>query len=170
MRIVHSKFVRQGGAAALLGCLAAFAFAFAFTGSAFAATTTLTFKEPEKGSTFAFIDNAPKTKVKHGFPEKISAGDELVFTNPLEAEGKKIGHLRAFCVATENGKFDSAGFTCHGTFAFTGKGSLIAATTLVGNKTEGAIVGGTGTYAGARGTFRSKEGKGSSTVTVTLLE
>ena len=164
---IHPKIARLGGAAALLSCLAALA----FTGSAAAATTTITFKEPEKGSTFAFIDNAPKTKRKHGFPEKISAGDEFVFTNPLEAEGKKIGHLQAVCTATENGKFQNAGFNCNGTFVFTGKGTLTGAATITGKKTEGAINGGTGTYAGARGTFVSKEGKGgASTVTVTLLE
>jgi hypothetical protein len=163
---IHPKVARLGGAAALLSCLAALA----FTSSAAAAATTIHFKEPEKGSTFAFIDNAPKTKRKHGFPAKISAGDELVFTNPLEAEGKKIGHLQAVCIATGNGKFQTAGFNCNGTFVFTGKGTLIAAATLAGNKTEGAITGGTGTYAGARGTFVSKEGKGASKVTVTLLE
>jgi hypothetical protein len=162
---IHRKLARLGGAAALLSCLA-----LAFTSSAAAATTKITFKEPEKGSTFTFIDNAPKTKHKHGFPQKISAGDEFVFTNPLEAEGKKIGHLQAVCVATGNGKFQNAGFNCNGTFVFTGKGTLIAAATIAGKKTEGAITGGTGTYAGARGTFVSKEGKGASSVTVTLLE
>lgn len=162
---IHPKVARLGGATALFSCLVALT----FTSSA-AAATTITFKEPEKGSTFAFIDNAPKTKRKHGFPEKISAGDEFVFTNPLEAEGKKIGHLQAVCIATGNGKFQNAGLNCNGTFVFTGKGTLIAAATIKGNKTEGAITGGTGNYAGARGTFVSKEGKGASTVTVTLLE
>lgn len=45
------------------GCLAILA----FTGTAAAATTTIKLKEPEKGSTFAFVDNAPKTKIKHCF-------------------------------------------------------------------------------------------------------
>jgi hypothetical protein len=163
---IQPKLARLGGAATLIGALVVLA----FTGTAAAATTTITFKEPEKGSTFAFIDNAPKAKFKHGFPQKISAGDEFVFTNPLEAEGKKIGHLQAVCTATTNGKFQTAGFNCNGTFVFTGKGTLIAAATLKAGKTEGAITGGTGGYAGARGTFVSKEGKGVSTVTVTLLE
>jgi hypothetical protein len=164
---IHSKFARLGGVVVLAGC---FALLVAFVGSAAAATTSFTFKELEKGSTFAFVDNAPKTKIKHGFPQKISAGDVFVFTNPLEAEGKKIGHLQAVCTATKNGKFSTAGFTCDGTFVFTGKGTLVGSAMISGKKTEGAITGGTGSYAGARGTFVSKEGKGSSTVTVTLLE
>jgi len=160
------KFARVGGAAALLLALALLA----FTGTAAAATTMITFKEPENGSTFRFIDNAPKTKTKHGFPQKISAGDVFVFTNPLEAGGKQIGHLKAVCTATGNGSFQNAGFICNGTFFLTGKGTLIAAASIGSGKTEGAITGGTGSYAGARGTFVSKEGKGASTVTVTLLE
>lgn len=159
------KFAQVGAATALLSALTVLA----FTGTATAATT-ITFKEPEKGSTFAFIDNVPKTKTKHGFPQKISAGDVFVFTNPLEAQGKQIGHLKAVCTATGNGSFQNAGFNCNGTFFFTGKGTLIAAASIGSGKTEGAITGGTGSYAGARGTFVSKEGKGSSTVTVSLLE
>lgn len=162
---IKPKFARVGGAAALLSALVVLA----FTGIA-AAATTITFTEPEKGSTFHFIDNAPKTKTKHGFPQKVSAGDVFVFTNPLEAQGKQIGHLKAVCTATGNGGFQNAGFICNGTFFFTGKGTLIAAASVGSGKTEGAITGGTGSYAGARGTFVSKEGKGASTVTVTLLE
>lgn len=41
---------------------------------------------------------------------------------------------------------------------------------LAEGTTEGAVTGGTGTYAGATGIFVSKEGRGSSTDTITLLE
>lgn len=145
----------------------------AFTASAAAATRTITFQELEKGSTFNFIDNAPVAEKKHGFPVRISAGDEFVGTNPLTSAGKRIGTLRVLCTATKSvpGKnFDGAGFMCSGTFVF-GNGTLVASAVLGSHgATEGAIVGGTGTYAGARGTFATKEGKGSSTVTVALVE
>jgi hypothetical protein len=146
----------------------------AFAGNAAAATRTITFQELEKGSTFAFIDNAPTSELRHGFPVKISAGDQFVGTNPLASGGKKIGELRTLCVATKSvsaKNFDAAGFICSGTFTFGGQGTLVASAVIGSHSgTEGAIVGGTGIYANARGTFVTKEGKGTSTVTVNLVE
>lgn len=154
---------------ALFGACAALA----LPGLASAAnTTTLTFKEPEKGSTFAFVDNAPTSKKVHGFPTRFSAGDEIIFTNPLEAEGKIVGKLRVACTATSNASskhFAAAGFICSGIARIPG-GTLVLAAELSEGNTEGAITGGSGKYAGANGSFFSKEGKGSNTVTVTLVE
>jgi hypothetical protein len=134
-----------------------------------AGTTTITFQEPEKGSTFSFVDNAPKTKTKHGNPVTISAGDELVFQNPLISAGKRIGHLEAVCTATRTThRFDKADFQCQGTYAF-GNGTLTASA-LIGKNVEGSITGGTGIYANARGTFKATEKKNVSTVTITLVE
>lgn len=154
--------------AGLLCCSAVLVFA----GSASAATTTLTFKEPEKGSTFTFVDNAPKSAKKHGFPASISAGDEVIFTNPLEQEGKLVGKIRVACTATANTgstNFAAAHFVCSGIAKLPG-GSLIVAAEIGEGATEGAVTGGSGKYAGAHGSFVSKEGKGSSTTTVTLIE
>lgn len=152
----------------LLSCLSVLVFA----SSASAATTTLTFREPEKGSTFAFVDNAPTSKKKHGFPTRFSAGDEVIFTNPLEANGKVVGKIRVACTATNNASsrhFAAAGFICSGIARIPG-GTLIFAAELSEGNTEGAITGGSGKYAGARGSFVSEEGKGAQTVTVTLVE
>lgn len=135
-------------------------------------TTTLTFKEPEKGSTFAVVDNAPVSKKKHGFPTQFSPGDEIIFTNPLEAESKIVGKIRVVCTATtasSSKNFAGAGFICSGIAKIPG-GTLIFAAELAEGNTEGAITGGSGKYAGARGSFLSKEAKGPSTVTITLLE
>lgn len=165
---IKLKFTRLSLVVALASCLAALAFA----GSASAASTTLTFKEPEKGSTFAFIDNAPKSQLQHGFPTKFSAGDEILFTNPLEAEGKIVGKVRVACTATKTASsksFAAAGFLCTGIAKVPG-GTLAFATMLSEGTTEGVITGGTGTYAGARGTFVVKESKDFSTNTITLLE
>jgi hypothetical protein len=143
-----------------------------FAGSASAATTTLTFQEPEKGSTFAFVDNGPKSPRKHGFPTGFSAGDEVIFTNPLVQEGKRVGKIRVVCTATQSAgseSFAAAHFVCSGIAKIPG-GSLVVAAELSEGATEGAIIGGSGRYAGARGTFVSKEGKGGSTTTVTLIE
>jgi hypothetical protein len=140
-----------------------------------AGPTTITFKEPEKGSTFNYIDVAPKAPTKHGFPTAISPGDELVITNPLTQGSKTIGKLRARCTATANAKtsnptaFIDAHFICEGVFTF-GKSMLFGNAAIVKGGTEGAITGGTGIYANARGTFVSKEGKHASTTTITLVE
>lgn len=153
-----------GACLALVACLA-------LAGPAMAAPTVLHFEETEKGSTFAYIDNPPTTKKRHGFPTKISAGDMLVLNTPLVEGGKRIGHLSASCVATKSTKkYEAADFNCTGTFVLPG-GTLIASASIVSKGTEGAITGGTGKYAGARGSFTAPETKGPNTpVTVTLLE
>jgi len=121
---------------------------------------------------FAFVDHAPTSQRKHGFPTKFSAGDELVFTNPLEQEGKLVGKIRVVNTATKSASskhFAAARFICSGIAKIPG-GTLVFAAELSEGNTEGVITGGSGKYAGARGSFVSKEGNGSSTTTVTLLE
>lgn len=149
---------------------------FVFVGSAAAiAPVQLTLKEPEKGSTFAFIDNAPMSKKDHGFPTQISAGDQIVVTNPLFENGKSVGKLRAHCTATASADtsnqnaFANAHFICEGVYAISG-GALYANATLNSTGAKGVITGGTGSFANSRGTFVSKEGKGGSTTTITLVE
>jgi hypothetical protein len=140
-----------------------------------AGTTTITFNEPEKGSTFTYVDVAPTAPKKHGFPTAISPGDQLILTNPLTEGTKTIGKLRARCTATaavktiDSAAFLDAHFICEGVFTFPG-GTLFANASIVKAGTEGAITGGTGKYAGASGTILSKEVKGGSTTTITLLE
>jgi hypothetical protein len=142
------------------------------------APVQLTLKEPEKGSTFTFIDNAPTSKKIHGFPTKISPGDEIVVTNPLLENGKMVGKLRARCTATTSASttsssggnpFAAAHFICEGVFTIDG-GSLYGSATIVNGGTRGVITGGTGEFANSRGAFSSKEGKGGSTTTITLVE
>jgi hypothetical protein len=161
-----------GCLAVVLGLLGGVALAFA--GPAAAATTTLTFQEPEKGSTFTYVDVAPTTPKKHGFPTAISPGDQIVITNSLTEGGKTIGKLRARCTATAavgkitDAAFAQAHFICEGVFTLPG-GSLYASASIVKSGTEGVVTGGTGSYAGARGTVLSKEGKGTTDTTITLL-
>ena len=73
------------------------------------------------------------------------------------------------CTATSTArKPEAAGFVCNGIAQFSNGSLVFAAMLNESNTTEGAITGGSGIYAGAHGTFVSKEGKGSSTTTVTL--
>lgn len=140
-----------------------------------AAETSLTFTEPEKGSTFEFIDAPPLATVLHqGFPSNISPGDEIVITNPLKQGAKTIGKLRATCTATaftgtsSNAAFINAHFICEGIF-FLGKSKIFANAAIVKGGTEGVITGGTIKYAGAQGTFLSSEVKGGSLTTIAFI-
>jgi hypothetical protein len=131
---------------------------------------TITFKELNKGSTFHFIDNPPRAKRIHGFPSRISVGDRFIFTNPTANAEGPLGSLRATCDATHASRnFEKADFVCMG--AFVSKAGTMFADTAdtAGKVTTGAIVGGTGAYAGARGTFTSTEVKGGSDDVITLL-
>jgi hypothetical protein len=140
-----------------------------------AGTTPIKFSEPEKGSTFTYVDVAPTAPKKHGFPTAISPGDQLILTNRLAEGTKTIGKVRARCTATaaakttSNAAFLDAHFICEGVFTLPG-GTLYANASIVKAGTEGVITGGTGKYVGAAGTILSKEVKGGSTTTITLLE
>jgi hypothetical protein len=143
----------------------------ASSASAIGGPATLTFKELENKGTVHYVDNAPKATLKDGVVS-ISAGDQLVFSTPIAMEGKVVGKDRIVCTATSAGttkKIESAGFTCTGIAKIPG-GTLILVGEAKEGPTEGAITGGTGIYAGARGTFVSRQGRGSSTTTVSLLE
>ena len=133
------------------------------------ADTTLTFKEANKGSTFHFIDNPPKAGKSH----RPSAGDQFVVTEPLvDSSGKHIGRLQAQCTVTKPGKTDSTtSAICFGVFSFANGtlDAMVAESNLNAKATKGGIIGGTGTYAGARGTFVSKTTKTGNGDTVDLL-
>ena len=120
------------------------------------------------GASAHFLDNPPKITPGHG-GEAVSPGDELLGTNPIAIEGKVVGKIRMVCTATSSGTVENAGFICSGVAKIPG-GRLFLEGEAVQGPNEGAITGGTGTYAGARGTFLSRHGKGGSTTVVTLLE
>ena len=135
------------------------------------ADTTLTFKEVDKGSTFMFVDNPPKAKNKRN--PSLSPGDMFVLTNPIvDNSGKHIGKLRATCTVTSGGKTAAkAGGICVGVFSLPNGtlDAMVNQTNLDSTTTAGAIVGGTGAYAGARGNFLSKSTKTGGNDTVNLL-
>jgi len=132
---------------------------------------TLTFKELEKGSKFSFIDNPPRSKRK-GEPS-ASLGDDLTFSNPLaDAGGNRIGTLYVRCTIVRASRLISHATTlCHGAFSFPGKGTLMLEAlpgSLDAKSVTGAVSGGTGSFANARGTFTSTNTKTGSDDTVTF--
>ena len=133
---------------------------------------TINFRELDKGSRFAYIDNPPRN-TNHRRPV-FSVGDQFALANPLADASGKIGELRAICTVTKsapapNGNaINPAHPFCTGAFVTT-KGTLFVETADSGAKvTEGAVVGGTGAYVGAHGTFSSTSTKTGSNDVVNL--
>ena len=112
---------------------------------------------------FGFADNPPKTKVGMEGPEKLSPGDELTFrANFIDASKKDIGDLDVVCTITKGGRFDTSSEVCAATATLPGGTLALSVGGRVFNEdtTRGAVIGGTGKYAGATGNFSSKEEKG----------
>jgi hypothetical protein len=134
-------------------------------------STTLTFKELTKGSTFAFVDNAPTSKAK-GEPS-ASAGDVIVFTTPLVTTGsKRIGRLYMHCTAVVAAPAaNKAAFACEGVVGL-GGGTLTIQALLphAGATVRGTVTGGTGAYANARGTLVSRPTKTGADDTISLVK
>jgi hypothetical protein len=103
----------------------------------------------ETGKTFGVIGNVDK--------KGVEAGNGFAFSSPLEdSSGKAVGEVNAVCFATQPSPGEELNGTCTGTAAVPGGGFALNVGGKVGNGVSGAIVGGTGKYAGAVGTFSSK--------------
>jgi hypothetical protein len=110
-----------------------------------------------KQQSFAQIDVGKK-----GF----SVGDSFIFVEQLLANGKTVGHDRILCTHVANTRAN--GELCSGSVVLAGGTIQLAGLSSEGPFTV-AVVGGTGDYAGARGTARvvSQNAKGS--IAITLL-
>lgn len=162
---VPARFAVPGFGLAAGAC----ALVLAGVGSARSATT-LTFKELTKGSTFVFVDNAPASKTK-GEPA-ASAGDVIVFTNPLVNGGRRIGRLYMHCTAVVAAPAaNKASFGCEGVVGL-GEGTLTIQVFLphAGATVHGVVTGGTGTYANARGTLVSRPTKTGADDAISLVK
>ena len=133
---------------------------------------TISFKEVNKGSTFNYVDNRPVNK-PHKRPV-FSPGDEFVFTSPISDAKGKAGELRAKCTALRKAPGNDSGFNaahplCQGAFVLR-DGTLFVSVAEGSQKvTHGAISGGTGAYANARGTLTSTQTKSGSDDVITLV-
>ena len=132
---------------------------------------TITFRELDKGSRFDYLDNPPRNS-EHKRPV-FSVGDQFVLGNPLADDSGPIGELRATCTLTKKApatdNVNPGHPFCTGAFVLK-SGTLFVETTDAGGKTTtGAVVGGTGAYVGARGTFASTSTKSGANDVVNLL-
>lgn len=118
----------------------------------------------ENGKSFGVIGNASK--------KGVEPGNGFAFSSPLEdSSGKTVGEINAVCIATQPSPGEGINGTCSGTAAVPGGGFALN----VGGKEigtngvkTGAIVGGTGKYAGAVGTFSTKANGGGENAPETL--
>jgi hypothetical protein len=111
--------------------------------------STLKLTEPGGNTgTFAPIGNVTRNKVP--------AGSGFAFSSPLQdSSKKKVGELNAVCIATQPSSGQALKGTCSGTAQVPGGSLALNVGGKIGNGVSGAIVGGTGKYAGATGTFTS---------------
>ena len=129
---------------------------------------TLSFKELDKGATFTHIRN---TKPKS--PRANLEGDLLVFTNPVaNPSGQVVGKSHVSCVTTTGARnFLKSEVTCSGVTVLRGGTLTMQAVIRPGRPTTvGAVTGGSGAYANARGTFVSTTNRGDTRTTVTLVD
>ena len=167
---LHTRPSTRRRAAALLAATAAAATtAVVVLSSASAqapATRTLSFRELDKGSTYMHVRNT-----RTASQQSNSQGDLIVFTNPVaDASGTRIGKLHAQCVTTVGARdFRKSTIACTAILHLRDgdlMGQFIAR--VAGTATTGAITGGTGAYANARGVIVSKHTQAGSNDTITL--
>jgi hypothetical protein len=158
-----------------LAAAAAVTFVIAVAATGSAQTTggrTVTLFENVARERSALVDNAPKSPSRN--PEsrrfQLSAGDELVNRTPVldRKRGARIGTLYAHAVVVNGRTFERASLQAnivpalrHGTIALAG---IVGAT-----QRPLAVVGGTGTYEGARGSATEKETGSGAELTIRLL-
>jgi hypothetical protein len=124
---------------------------------AVAAARTITLQARSQLEQAQAVDNEPAGP---------SAGDMLVFTERLlDASGKRIGSDRAVCVRL----FDATSL-CLGTYKLRG-GQVMVQLHQPGPEGtyDQAITGGTGRYAGARGTVTVRQSTGGDRFTFRIL-
>lgn len=129
-------------------------------------TRIVSLKELDKGSKFRHVRNtkgAPSTSNMQG--------DVIAFINPLvDPAGQSVGTLHVSCVTTVGARdFMKSAINCSGALVLRDGMMTLQTVVTFSDTTTGAITGGTGAYANARGTFVSKQVSGGSQDTITLV-
>jgi hypothetical protein len=129
---------------------------FAGTGAAdHPGSQTLTFTESPRGDFFRFVDERPRSRGPRNNPT-VSAGDGLIFGFTLLGPGEqRAGRLEVSCTALRGSRrFERARWGCQA-FARLAGGTLVLAVNfrLRDPVLRGAVIGGTGAYEGADGSF-----------------
>jgi hypothetical protein len=138
--------------------------------------TTLSLYESATGGTFALVDNAPRSPVQNPESRKyrFSVGDELIFSQRVfdRKGGTRVATLYGVAKVVKGKTFRSLTVHSQVTVAFNNGDQLTAqgVWSFSAADVRLAIVGGTGTYQGARGFVVShNNADDSSQDTITLL-
>lgn len=120
---------------------------------------TLVLKENSKAGKFTYVD-AARPFAKNPRRPTPSQGDYFVFDTPLnDATGTRAGEVDVQCVITKKGSNRGKGEIdlCTGAISLSNGELFISALVLGQNgaNVRGAITGGAGAFANARGTFTS---------------
>ncbi|HYZ28729.1 MAG TPA: hypothetical protein VE570_06705 [Thermoleophilaceae bacterium] len=142
----------------VLGSLsaAAAAAALAASGSAASGVGATTFKLDFEPSHAHFIDAAPRRGMNHPTPGDLLIGASRVF----DQSGKTVlGHTSEICTITTAGSHMTCGLDVTMELA---RGMLVVSGAADPTHTpwRAAVVGGTGAYAGARGTMTVTDARG----------
>src|SRR5215212_5110170 len=125
-------------------------------------TGTLQLMQRDRDAKFHFIDVPPRRGGR-----RANAGDGFVITGPVrDTAGNGVGRLQAHFVITRP-KQDQAQVS--GTFILSDGHIVISGAETKANPDFFAIAGGTGSYAGARGTLQVTEGKRTTAFLFTFL-
>jgi Dirigent-like protein len=137
--------------------------------------TTLSLYESANGGTFKLIDNAPRSPVANPESRKyrFSVGDELIFSQRVfdHKGGTRVATLYGVAKVVKGTTFANLTVASQVTIVFTNGDQLTAqGVWSFAADVRIAIVGGTGTYQGARGSVVShNNADDSSQDTITLL-
>ncbi|MGN6474015.1 MAG: hypothetical protein ACTHK4_10275 [Mycobacteriales bacterium] len=128
------------------------------------ASTSSTIHLVERGGGLKVVDNPPKAK----HPYDFSPGDIVVVSRVLHHPGGAVaGHLRLTCIATT-----ATTQQCEGAADLSGDLLEFAGVSSPSPSTHIAVIGGTGMFAGARGSAVSTDRSGNMNVAdlrITLL-
>lgn len=132
------------------------------SGAAEAGDRTFTITDSRNGAGYAFIDHAPRSKHdQDGTPARTSIGDEVTLINRLTTSsgGKDHGYYHCTVLAAVPSAADRLPALCVYDLVLpaghlTGSGEI----NFYANRSVIAVTGGTGAYAGARGTIVRVEG------------
>ena len=151
---------------ALLAALASLAAA----APAAAQSQTLTVKETARGGTSDVVDHPPKSPKRRRGPAPLQGRHPRHHEPAARHVQPADRDVRASCAITKAGGFDKAAADCLGVFQMkAGKLYVTLPLDFASSTSHGTVLGGTGAYAGLRGTWTSVQHRnGSSTDTFTL--
>ncbi len=117
------------------------------------------------------IDNPPRTTFRHGVPASISIGDMDLVTKEIWTTSKptrQVGTIYALCTVTIGG-LDPA-VTCNGSYVLpSGTLAMSAFYHFSDRAHRAAVVGGTGAYAGARGSYIGVSSPGNDAINIDTI-